>query len=370
MNAPKVLFLLGDVNGCSWWRALRPAEELIKQGYIAAVADKDDPELASARGSAAIALVYDAVILPRMSWPDREAGERFINALHGAGICVIYEVDDDLFSPSVNERIHLIDPEASPEKLEQRRLDRLAALRLCDGTTVSSPRLATIMRTLVDYPVHVVPNAIDLDWWRDELTQAQRTVSGLTIGWAGGTRPDKDVGPMAEAWGRIAERFPDVTFLCYGWQPEPFRANVPAERLMTLPWQPVELYARPFINIDIGCAAVADEPFNRAKTSIKAWEYAAGGAAVVATPTLYGKVVQHGHSGYLAETADEWEWALADLVTNRPRRERLARNLLEKVAREHSLRVNAHRWTNAWTSIIAEFRERHSAQRSPIIIAR
>lgn len=364
VGSPRILVLLGDVNGPSWWRAIRPAEALDKLGYYVAVADKDE------QGVENVAHLFDAVVLPRMSWRNHGDGERFINALHRAGICVIWECDDDILSEHVNARIHLIDTEASLEQLEERRLDRLAAVRLCDGMTVSTPRLATVMRGLVDYPVHVVPNAIDLDWWAPEIAKAERTVPGLTVGWAGGTRPDNDIVPMAEAWGRIARRFPDVTFLCYGWQPEPFRDHVPEERLMVLPWQPVQDYAGPMVNFDIGCAAVADLPFNRSKTAIKAWEYAAAGAAVVATPTLYGKDVQHGHTGYLAETADEWEWALADLIQNRDRRKRLARNLLVKVQREHSLRVNAHRWMEAWTSIIAQFRERKIAERSRIIIAR
>lgn len=362
--APKILILYGLWDGCLHWRAVRPAEMLVSQGAYVALANKDE------RGVENYAHLYDAVVLPRMSWENRGDGERFINALHRAGICVIYECDDDLMSPEVNSRIHLIDPEASPEKLEERRLDRLAALRLCDGMTVSSPRLATVMRSLVDYPVHVVPNAIDLDWWREQLADEPRVIKGLTIGWSGGTRPDNDLIQMAIAWGRIAERFRDVTFIVYGWIPQFLKDYVPVDRIAVFDWRQVDQYAGPFVNIDIGCAAVTNEPFNRSKTAIKVFEYSAAGAACVATPALYGRVIKHGHSGYLVESADEWETALADLITNRPRRERLARNLAVKVAREHSLRVIAHRWPDAWGSIIAEFRERVSAQRSRIIIAR
>jgi glycosyltransferase involved in cell wall biosynthesis len=362
---PRILMLLGDMNGCSWWRAVRPAEALNKLGYYIAVADKDDPGLEN------VVHLFDAVILPRMSWENHEVAERFVRALHNAGICVIYEVDDDLFSENVNLRIQqTVERDAPLDLLEKRRIDRLTSLRLCDGMTVSSPRLATVMRNLVDYPVHVVPNAIDLDWWRQEIGSAERTVSGLTVGWSGGSRPDIDLIPMAEGWRRIARRYHHVQFVVMGYLPEVLTGAVPEERLHILPWLPVSEYARPFVNIDIGCAAVADQSFNRSKTPIKAWEYAAAGACVVATPTLYGKDVQHGYSGYQADTADEWEWALSDLIMNRPRRERLARRLAVKVAQDHTLRTNAYRWIDAWTSIIAEFRERQIAHRSsPIILA-
>lgn len=366
MTTPKVLALLGDMNGCSWWRVIRPFELLNRLGAYAAVADKDEP------GVETRAWMFDAVILPRMSWEDHHIGARFVNALHRAGLCVIYEVDDDLFSERVNQRIRdTVERDASLELLEQRRLDRLAALRLCDGMTVSSPRLATVMRNLVDYPVHVVPNAIDLDWWREQLAAEERIVPGLTIGWAGGSRPDDDIIPMAEAWGRIAVVYPEVQFVCYGYQPEAIKARLPQDRLVQIPWRPVNDYAGAFKNIDIGCASVADQSFNRSKTAIKCWEYSVGGAAVVAGPILYSADIRHGLTGYLAETVDEWEAALSDLVENAPRRKRMAKNLYRRVEREHSLKNNVWRWPAAWESIIAEFRERQRAEyRSPILIAR
>jgi glycosyltransferase involved in cell wall biosynthesis len=228
-SSPSAIALVGDWTGCTHWRCTRPFELLAQMGVNAAIADKDDP------GVTGVVHFFDAVILPRMSWDDHESAQRFISALHRAGVCVIGEYDDDLFSPEINKRIHLLDPEASPELLEQRRLDRLRALRLMDGVTVSSPRLATVMRSLVDYPVQVVPNAIDLDWWRQQLARERRAIPGPTIGWAGGTRPDDDVVPMAQAWGRIAARFPQVNFICYGYQPEAFTAAVPAERLYRIP---------------------------------------------------------------------------------------------------------------------------------------
>jgi hypothetical protein len=73
--------------------------------------------------------------------------------------------------------------------------------------------------------------------------------------------------------------------------------------VITGTWQRHELLAEAIENVhaqtyrplahmvDIGCCAVADTPFSRAKTPIKAWEYAAAGAAVVATPALYGGCV-------------------------------------------------------------------------------
>src|SRR6185295_16795286 len=128
MSAPKVLALTGDRNGCTFWRIERPLEALARQGHLSAYADKDDVRLAD------FVHLWDAVVLPRLSWKleDRAFAHRWAAALHNAGLAIIGEFDDDLVSPSINVRLKQTTmPDERPEDLEQRRLDRLDALRLC-----------------------------------------------------------------------------------------------------------------------------------------------------------------------------------------------------------------------------------------------
>ncbi len=353
MKPPRILALLGDNNGCSWWRISRPLEALARQGHLSAYADKDDSRLAD------FVHLWDAVVLPRLSWKleDRAFAHRWANALHNAGLAIIGEFDDDLVSPSINLRLKQTTlPDERPEDLEQRRLDRLDALRLCDGLVVSSRRLATIMRGVFDGPVIVVPNAIDAAYWKACLKGSPRLIPGLTIGWAGGSRPEHDLDEVAVAWGRIAERYPEVTFVVYGYQPTIIDDHVPQERIRRIPWHPLEVYPKPYRNIDIGCAAVSDTPFNRAKTPIKVWEYTLGGAAVVGTPTLYREAISDGEDGLLAESADEWECALSTLIEEPSLRKRLRLEQRRRIMREHDLERECWRWPAAWASIIEDFR--------------
>jgi len=69
------------------------------------------------------------------------------------------------------------------------------------------------VREFTDKPVVVVPNAIDIAWWRRVQRLGHKITPGLTIGWTGGSRPDRDIEQMVVAWGRIAARFPEVHFL-------------------------------------------------------------------------------------------------------------------------------------------------------------
>jgi len=351
--APRVLVLVPDASGCAAYRAFQPVAELQRQGAPVGAVEwgwHTDADLEK------IFLAFDAVVLARLRWdaPYREFGRRWVSALHAAGLFVWYEVDDDLFSPwIVRQQLRGgILPDESPAVKEQHRRSRIDALQLCDGVTVTSQRLATVVRQYTDAPVEVVPNALDWRWFKAVLALAgPRTVPPLTVGWAGGARPDADVEPMAWAWGQLAQRHPEVTFVVQGHQPRPVYEAVPAARIRAIDWLPVGEYPLGLRNVDVACCPLADAPFNRCKTPIKAWEAAACGSAVVASPTIYGQTLTHGEDGYLCATKEDWLGALERLVADDAERRRLARNLRRRVATEHSLEANAWRWPAAWSRL-------------------
>lgn len=352
----RVLALVGDMDACSMWRVLQPYTELQRQGMDCAEwGRKDDNRLAD------VVHVFDAVVIPRQHWPEeqRDKGDRWFNALHKARKAIIYEVDDDMFTDAFVKR--LVDNHGYTWEYASTRRDCiLHAMQACDGVTVSSQRLATIVREYTDRPVVVVENYIDLKWFRAVQRASERIVPGLTIGWAGGNRPDGDMIIMAEAWSRIAERHLNVTFVIQGHHTPALYDAVPKGRVASLDWLPIESYPAGLVNIDIGCCPLEDTAFNRAKTPIKAMEYAASGAAVVASPTIYGRVVDNGVNGFICRTADEWEDALHQLVEDRDLRRGMAKALLTKVRERHALEKNAWRWPEAWGEIINDFRTRQS----------
>src|SRR3990167_2385217 len=185
---PRVLALVGDMDGCALWRVLQPFTELQRQGYPAEWGARGDDRLAN------IEHEFDAFIIPRLHWPpeERENGDRWFEALHNAGIAVIYEVDDDMVSDDFIRRLVQIHSRV-PRKAEETRDAILHTMQSADGVTVSSQRLASTIRR------------------------------------------DYDVEQMAIAWGRITQRYPDVQFVIQGWQPDIITQAVPAERLHRLP---------------------------------------------------------------------------------------------------------------------------------------
>jgi glycosyltransferase involved in cell wall biosynthesis len=348
---PAMLALVADQTGPSLWRVFWPFTALQRAGYGAGWDFKD------AAGIGLIAPAFDGYVLPRMSWrpQDRHVAEAWFAMIRRAGRFVVYDADDDIFTAAIDARTAALGwtEGKTLAELTAERYERIWAMQQCDGVTVSTRRLATVVRSFTTRPVHVVPNAIDVPWFRSVLQAATRQLVPPTVGWAGGKRPDDDVREMAAAWERIAVRFPAVRFVVQGYLPPIVAAAVPADRLTVLPWLALERYPAGLKEVDVACCAVADDRFNRCKSPIKAYEAALAGAAVVATPTVYGHLIEHGVTGRLAETADEWETAIAAYLASPATRRIEARRLLRVVERRWSLAENLWRWPHSWR-LIAE----------------
>jgi glycosyltransferase involved in cell wall biosynthesis len=352
---PRILALIGDRSGCTLWRVWQPFAEVQRHGVFAHWIDRASAEFSQTNLLQKLPANFDAVLLPRVYFHQRAEAVHFVDRFHGVGLDVFVEVDDDIYSPAIVERAYATQDSEHAKglaQLEAERQARIDVLKLCDGVTVSSRRLATIVSAHTDAPVEVVPNAIDTRWFRQILHGAPRLIPPLTIGWAGGARYGEDLAAVAEAWRNIARRYPEVTFVVQGHMADILVEAIPADRCRRVPWLPLEYYPRALRNIDIGCASVAPKLFNTAKTPIKVWEYACAGIPTVASPTLYGPVITDGEDGLLAETAAEWEAALARLIEDPALRQTLWRAQRRRIALTHSLEQNWHRWPNAWTRLL------------------
>lgn len=362
-QAPRALFLTGDESSCCLWRVWSPCAELQRRGYRAEWAHKDDAlkVLPLVAGGA-----FDAIITPRIVWPSEGVGDNWIRTIHKAGLAWIYEIDDDVYSPRiVNRQMRLFDSERAKgeTQLEWERQERIRLLAQCDGVTVSTERLATIVRRFAPdhIPVRVTPNAIDAKWFRETLKGCSRIPElrgHLTIGWAGGTREDVDVIPLAAAWSVLANKYPDVRFVVQGHIPQILADSVPKDQRVTLPWLPLEEYPRAMLNIDIGCCVVAPMVFNTSKSAIKWYEFTLAGAACVVSSTVYGREVTDGVNALVADSAEQLVDALSRLIEDQAYRRRIRRNARRAVMAEHSLQTQWWRWISGWTEILENFNSR------------
>lgn len=394
---PRVLHLVDRISGPALWRTLQPVAELERIGYqgvgwefigestneqreqlgLRPVPEATVQKVLAYASSGAV----DAIVLPRLGYPVDQGQQMraFLHTLKRAGNVLIYEADDDIFSPSiVKQHAAGLHRETDLETLEAWRMNRIDVLRRCDGATVSTQRLATVVRQFVpeSFPIHVVPNFIDWQWWQRIKSVSQRWIPPLTIGWAGGGRPDADLADMAWAWGEVAKARPDVRFVVAGCrmdgegayrQPSiaatPWARQildfVPEDRTVALPWFSITEYPLALLNMDIGCCPIADTPFNRCKTAVKWMEFTAAGAAVVASArplNVYRSVMDGLPSNFLCSTREEWRDSLLELVNDAILRDLCVQEQEERVLREHTLEKNVLRWPAAWHSIVEQAR--------------
>jgi glycosyltransferase involved in cell wall biosynthesis len=351
---PRVLSLVGEwAIACNMWRVWQPAAFLKLHGYPVEWGWMRD------RRTMAFGAGAHAVSLCRASWlPDAwDRGTSFVARQHRLGKRVFYDCDDDLFTvfSEEHQRRRLPAPGEPPVRTDaQLRAESDSGrwmLEHADGVTVSTQYLASVVRRFTDAPVEVVPNAIDAEWFLARQRGVPRPVPGLTIGWAGGNRPDADFAEMAVAWGRIARRYHEVTFLVVGHQSPLLHEHVPQERVVRLPWREPDEYPAALVGIDIACCPLAERPFNRAKTPIKVWEAGLSGSAVVASPTVYGKVIRDCDNGWLADTPERWEGVLAYLLEREAERYYSAQALKRDVLERWSLKRHYWRWPAAWNRL-------------------
>lgn len=96
---------------------------------------------------------------------------------------------------------------------------------------------------------------------------------------------------------------------------------------------------------DIGISWVPADAWSLGKCGLKVLQYMAAGLPVVANPVgVQADLVQHGQTGFLAETADQWVDAIQRLAHDPALRRRLGRAGRQRVEAEFHPRHAAKQW--------------------------
>ncbi len=279
----------------------------------------------------------DLVITQRLAFADDGALDNLLKWRDVLGFQLVYDLDDDLMS---------IGPEHAEYAFYRRSTANLRRIvveadQVWASTEVLRERLARLGARAV-----VIPNALDPRLWRPEPVTPP---AGPVRVWSMGTNTHRDdferiVAPAARAMKR---EFGDaVAFTVIGasdqvspdWElvqcPHAIAASYPAfvRWLHTLP--------RPHL----GLAPLSPSPFNNAKSRIKQLEYAALGAATLATAAgEYPVAIAPEVDGLLlAPRAEAFEEALRALLLDRERLQRLREGAAR--AAQRALQANGDRF--------------------------
>jgi glycosyltransferase involved in cell wall biosynthesis len=111
--------------------------------------------------------------------------------------------------------------------------------------------------------------------------------------------------------------------------------------------------ARELADADVGISWLPRDAWSQGKCGLKILQYMAAGLPVVANPVgVQARLVRHGETGFLAETAGQWREALAQLAADPLLRRRMGARGRDLVAAEFHVTQGAA----AWLELLKTFR--------------
>jgi hypothetical protein len=276
---------------------------------------------------------------------------KYVEFLKSIGKTIIYESDDNYEGIDESHAFMKIKDIAI---LSSREL-----IQLADGITVSTPELkAEIHNFYPEKDIYVVPNALELDEYKKRKGGNKK----LRIGFQGSNIHVQDLLIVIDAIAELQKEY-GFEFVIFGIDDTPFKdLNKFCVEYKDKKWKWMEDFPKLYekleqmeythiktvefekyreklseLNLDIGIAPLTDNRFNRSKSCLKFYEYAA-----VGTVTLASKVLP-----YTLEMDDE------DLVKNRHDKwvSRLRKLITDEAYRQERL-YSQEAWVNENRDII------------------
>lgn len=292
-----VLYVIEQAKACAWYRCKVPAAALASLGYRTRVTSSvTEGMLRSA----------SLIVFERPAHPHNIAAIKTAVAI-GARVAV--EVDDDLWHIDPTNPAHHSWGKGALSNLDE-------SIRIADFATVTTEALARVIRPL-NADVRILPNMLPAAAWPAERVRPER--DRIIIGWAGSPTHFRDLALIKPVIEHTLDRYPNVEFHIAGVSHVPFSEH---ERIVSAPGAEIEHYASVVGGFDIGLCPVIDTRFNRAKSDLKALEYAMVGIPVVASDTdTYASLPRE--AGFLCKTPADWLRALRLLIERDELRERM-----------------------------------------------
>ncbi len=265
--------------------------------------------------------------------------------LRAAGVAVVLDDDDDSgAAPPELERF--IAPGSLPRaKRDFERL--LARMGEVDLVTTPSGDLADRFEAAGAVHVEVIDNYLPGAFNRVK----PRGHEGFVIGWHAASEHMLDVEDLGlrELLRELLDRHPDVRVVTLGIDLE-----LEHERYRREDFVPIDELTQLLADFDVGIVPLADTPFNRGRSNVKAREYAAAGVPWLASPVGAYQHLGPDEGGLLVEDGD-WLDALEQTIRSGRQRGRQAKRA-RAWARRETIWNMAGVWERAFLDAIAAVR--------------
>jgi glycosyltransferase involved in cell wall biosynthesis len=194
--------------------------------------------------------------------------------------------------------------------------------------------------------VAVIPNAIKPSLFPQVRADKSNEIRML---WAGGSSHYADLAEVSDALTELMNVYPQLNFYFIGVPFEGIAKRMPQDRVHKFPW--IEPHGHGYrlacMDADIGLCPLQDTVFNRAKSSVKYYEYSAVRMATVARNIPpYSDDIRHDYSGMLYDTPSELYKQVSELIDNPVKRLQIAENAYKYVTKERHIDEITRDWVS------------------------
>jgi glycosyltransferase involved in cell wall biosynthesis len=181
------------------------------------------------------------------------------------------------------------------------------------------------------------PTTIDTEKLHNpDLYKKNEQTHSLVIGWTGSYSTLKYLEDLQPVLNKIAENF-DVSFLVIADRAPQIHLN----SLTFLKWN-IATEMTDLLKFDIGIMPLPDDEWAKGKCGFKALQYMAMGIPTIASPVgVNSSIIEHGISGLLASSQEDWIKNLELLISNSQLQKSLKKNSRNKVISQFSVSSNA-----------------------------
>lgn len=317
----RILSVTNEASGCGEYRTRIPLAELAARGH-----EIDLPPLGGAALPTTEALTEADVIVGL-----RLGGSNTATMLTWwkAFAPFVYDIDDDPF------HLDVTNPALAPYMHPDIEMNTRACIERADLVTVSTPYLGALIEERYNANTAVLGNCIDA-----ALLDVPRPVRApgapVVFGWTASTSHQPDFDQVRDVWRAFFTERPDAArFHLFGCDYQPTWDHDYTK------WLRPDAYYRAIARVDVGLAPLLPTRFSRAKSHLKALEFAALGIPTIAADLEpYRDFVIDGATGYLVSSPEQWRDRLDALAHDDDMRREMGSRARERAARW----TIQHRW--------------------------
>lgn len=160
--------------------------------------------------------------------------------------------------------------------------------------------------------------------------------SKITIGWTGSHTTGKYLKIIEPVIHQLQQKYQHLNFLIISDQ----RPQLNVEHIEFMPWKK-ETEAEDLLKMDIGIMPLPDDEWTKGKCGFKALQYMAMQIPCVLSPVgVNTSIVDHGKTGFIASTEQEWILYLEKLIEDSDLRKKIGIASREKVIVSYSVDSN------------------------------